>query len=229
MDWKLRLNSDGSGAAEFKFINESLPTEDFKSAIERENKWIAKLYRMGAKAETGKEGGRDYVLYRVAFRDVSDLSDDDLIFSFVQNDRNCEFSLSPTEKARKNAWQALPIPFRLSVAMPGRIIDAGSGRRNGNVVTFDTSLADLLAGKTTVYVRSEMPIFLSRELGIILGILLFLLVGVIGALVLSRARRRKAAPLQVAPGPTRFCSYCGATVSLSARFCGHCGRPLEVA
>lgn len=235
-DWKLRLNSDGSGTAEIKFINESLPTENFKSDLEHGNRWIAKLYRMGAKAETGKEGGRDYVLYRVAFRDVSELSDDDLIFSFVQNDRNCEFTLSPTVKARENAWQALPIHFRLSVAMPGRIIDAGSGKRNGDVVTFDTSLADLLAGKTTVRVRSEMPIFLfpsknigSRELGIILGILLFLLVGVIGTLMLFKARRRKAAPLQVAPGPTRFCSYCGATVSLSARFCGHCGRPLEVA
>lgn len=226
VDWKLHLNSDGSGTAEFKFINESLPTRDFKRDFERRNEWIAKLYRMGAKAETGKEQGRDYVLYRVAFRDVSELSDDTLVFSFVQNDRNCEFSLTPGEKARASKLEEV-IRFRLSVTMPGRIIDAGSGQRKGNVVTFDTSLADLLRGETTVYVRSEMPIFLSREWGIILGILLFLLVGVIGALMLFKARRRKAALLQVASGPTRFCSYCGATASLSASFCGHCGRPLE--
>jgi hypothetical protein len=234
VDWMLHLKPDGSGTAELKFINESLPTTNFKGDLEAGNDMSTKLYRMGAKSETGKEQGRDYVLYRVAFSNVSEMSDDDLMFAFAQREGGCEFSVTPTEKARRQAWQAPPITFRLAVAMPGRIIEAGSGQINGDLVTFDTRLSEVLAGRAMLQARSEMPIltFSSKNIGVpqvaaILGVALLLVVGAFGFRKLFGTRKGVVVASNPSPGASRFCLYCGGAVSPGASFCGHCGSQLS--
>lgn len=211
IDWQLNMEPDGSGTAVIKFTNESLPTFNFKADLERGSQWIAKLYEMGATSETGKEGGRDYVLYRVAFSDLSQLSDEDLGFSFTRNNGTCEFRATPTAKARRQAWGAMPIPFRLSVAMPGRVIDSSAGQVSGNVVSWNTTLTELLSGRVPIYARSKTPRFVFprmnvglREWVMMLGIALFLVVGAIATHKLVRSRRRMMSSSPAERGVRRF-------------------------
>jgi hypothetical protein len=230
IDWKLRFNSDGSGVAELKFINPSMPTFNFKRDLEAGSQWIAKLYKMGGTSVTGQEQGRDYVLYRVPFSNVSDLSEEDLAFTFTKYGDTCEFRLEPKKQA---ARQALPVRFSLSVAMPGEVKEA-AGAINGNLVTWHTTLGELLTGSTTLYARSELPTLVSGIKSIGRGwidhpgILLvggILLAGLLAAIrIRSRSMSRKKAATPSAS--SRFCGYCGGAVGLSARFCGHCGKQL---
>ncbi|MEO0248774.1 MAG: zinc ribbon domain-containing protein [candidate division WOR-3 bacterium] len=238
VDWKLHFNPDGSGVAELKFINQSVPTFNFKRDLEGGSQWIAKLYKMGGTSVTGQEQGREHVLYRVPFSSVSDLSDEDLAFSFTKYGDTCEFRLEPKRQAQNQAaGQALPISFSLSVALPGEIKEATGGAINGNLVTWNTTLAELLTGSTKLYARSELPTALSRMKGMkpvginLLKILILggiVLAGLLAAIrIRSRTKSRKQAAI---PGsPSRFCGHCGGSVGLTARFCGNCGKQLNQA
>jgi hypothetical protein len=246
-DWKINLNRDGSGTAELKFINDSLPTTNFKRDFEKRNNWIKKLYTMGARSETGSEAGREFILYRVSFKNLSDLSDSDLRFAYaeVDNGKNYEFSLTPKPLDPLTP----PMRFHMEVKMPGKIVDSNATNTIEDEVAVWDGTLNAFSREGPLYAKSEASLLsaiLPANLGMNeilagVGVALLILLGI--GVWLVQSRRQSARPPAPAvqaqwPGPQppaahveqaviqRRCPQCNEQASPTARFCKNCGTPL---
>ncbi len=184
LDWKITLSQDGSGVAELKFINISLPTTNFKADLERASDWIQKLYRIGATSEVGTESGREYVLYHVNFEHISDLNGDNLRFAYkvIDNGGSYEFSLTPIVRNPLTPR----IGFHLEVKMPGEITVSNASTIVDNVAIWDGTLNEF-SRRGALYARSKVPILSSFTM---IGLGIFLLVTFMAGTWMLVAKRR---------------------------------------
>jgi hypothetical protein len=127
--------------------------------------------------------------------------------------------------------------MKVSVTMPGRILEASAGRFQGNRVDWEPR-----AGfPQSLMVRSEVSA-LALDLGPLLGLAVLAAMALGGFLLwrrhtqaaayapvypVSRAAGRGDAPAPAASPPVRFCRRCGAPREPHAAFCSDCGSPFD--
>ncbi len=163
--------------------------------------------------------GNEVLSALVPFDDVSALSSNEMQAGFRKDpgDGRCAFSVA--------GIMAVPIPVRVDIVMPGKILKTNADSVSGNTARFENLLRP-----EGLYVESEArePWFGLGPAGLTAAAAVLLLA--IAGLVVARRKlfRQAAAPAATRVPPAApleyvYCGRCGARNKSSARFCKRCG------
>jgi hypothetical protein len=217
---KTRLNSDGSGTQYWKFITTALLASDLKKQIESDSFFS----KHGKLKDEFKEG--DYILTtEVPFDSVDQLkaSGRDVQFSktgFLRS--TCAYKEvwnrtleDPNSIFTKRAQSIVPVTIKVSVVMPGKILDSNADTIDGSTALWNVSLQDFGQGKTLV-VRS-------RSWNIATMIALIMLVTTVAGLSVFFFHPVGKKIL----GDRFLCPECKSVVPGGSSFCNRCGASLK--
>jgi hypothetical protein len=215
-----KIKEDGSGTQVWKFIGSALLASDIKKQVER-NRFFGKSITR----DQYKEG--DYILESTLnFRDISELRnvDRDVHFStqgwLMKTHTYTEVWKRSGEAAgllAQHAGGLVPVTLRISVELPGTIIESNADSKEGSVARWSMPVSDLVASKMlTAKSRSwNWPLLIGG------GTILF---GAFGALFFFVYSAIQKSHLPVSPPVV--CKACGAKVSGGSTFCNFCGNKM---
>lgn len=217
---KTRIDSDGSGTQYWKFVTTALLAGDLKKQIESDSFFS----KHGKLKDEFKEG--EYILtMEVPFDKVEELkaSGRDVQFTSTGFFRStCTYKeiwnqnlRDPNSVLTKRAESIVPVSMKVSVVMPGKIIDSNAENVDGASANWNLSLQDFTQPKT-LFVTS-------RNWNVATLIALLMLVSTAVAfsfLFLNPAGRRIL-------GKKPLCPACQSAVPSGSSFCNHCGAALK--
>ena len=216
-----KIKEDGSGTQVWRFIGSALLASDIKKQVERNRffgKWVTR--------DQYKEG--DYILESTLnFHDISELrnADRDVRLStegrLVKTHTYTEVWKRSGEASgflAQHAGGLVPVTLKISVELPGTIIESNADSKEGSVARWSMPVSDL--------VSSKMLIAKSRSWNwpfmIAAGTILLVAFGALLFLVNSATQK---AHLPVSPSVV--CAACGAKVPGGSTFCNFCGNKMN--
>lgn len=212
---------DGSGSQSWKFTTTALLANQIKQQLEKDS-FFRKL--RPKITEEFKEG--DYILGAdIPFKDVTELQNGRHIFRFEKSGifKRTYFYTESWEQAvddrgflTQNAGGLVPITLKVSLELPGKIVDSNAEVVEGSIAKWSLPVTDLFHPKS-LWAKSE-----KWNLLFLAPLVLLSFAGAAAvAFLLTRTLRRKEAAAQVR------CSNCGGGVPGGSAFCNVCGTKLN--
>ncbi|MDA8089860.1 MAG: zinc ribbon domain-containing protein [Desulfobacteraceae bacterium] len=210
---RININRDGSGDARIEF---AVQDEWAGQVVPGLKKDIPKGWRIIGER---KMEGKHVVIFGRAFKNISELNDEESSYSFSSG-RKSVFHKSYYVEVRQRRSSSMLFPYEMRIRLPGRVEDT-----NGIKVSYHEIKWNLQGFRegTRLYARStgiSMPAFLENR-GRVIFLLAVVLIGVVVFLAL------KIAPHKEKPVPGIYCTQCGRENPVSAAFCTNCGERLQ--
>jgi len=221
IDIDTKIQENGSGTQTWRFTGTALLASEIKKQIEN-NPFFGKSITR----DQFKEG--DYILEStIPFRDVSELRNVDRDVRFVS--QGWLLKTHTYTEVWKSSGEAggflaqrvrgiVPVTLRISVELPGTIVESNADSKEGGVARWNIPVADLATSKILIAKsRSFNWVFLVPSA---LGFLC--VISALFFLVYSRARKSRLPAV-----PTVACAACGASVPDGSTFCSFCGNRMN--
>lgn len=213
---KTTIIEDGSGTQNWQITTTALLAGEVRKKIENDpffKKNNAKI------TEEFKEG--DYILKaEIPFQKVGALQEKDHELHLEQKGffkktyaytETWKRDVNPNARLLwKGAGSMVPLTLKISIELPGKIIESNADVVENNVAQWNISVGDIVDSKTLLVQSTQWNRLVLIPLGIVI------LMGA-GTVVLLIARRPRANAL---------CNYCGAVVPGGSTFCKDCGAKL---
>ena len=218
---KTVIYPDGSGSQSWKFTTTALLANQIKQQLDKDS-FFRKL--RPKITEEFKEG--DYILgAEIPFKDVTELQNGRHIFRFEKTGflKRTYFYTESWEQAvddrgvlTQNAGGLVPITMKVSVELPGTIVDSNAEAVEGSIAKWSIPVTDLFHPKS-LWAKSEKWNFF-----LLVPLAMLSLAGAAAvAFLLTRTLRQREAAALVR------CSTCGAAVPGGSAFCNACGTKLN--
>ena len=216
-----KVDEKGSGTQQWKFIGTALLSSEIKKQVQN-NRFFSKS---GIKDQF-KEG--DYILEATLnFKDISELRnvDRDVRFNsegwLVKTHTYVEVwkrSGQATGLLAQHARGLVPVTLKVSVDLPGRIIESNADFKEGSVARWSVPVSDLVTTKTLI-AKSQSWNWPFLSAGLI--VLCFAFAGLAFLIYKSGKKARGGS------SPSVACPACGATVPVGSAFCNFCGNKMD--
>lgn len=217
---KTRIDSDGSGTQYWKFVTTALLAGELKKQIESDSFFS----KHGKFKDEFNEG--DYILtMEVPFDKVEELkaSGRDVKFTstgFLRStfsykeiwNRNLQ---DPSSILTKRAESIVPVTMKISVVMPGKIIDSNAESIDGSTALWNLSLQDIAQPKTLTATSRRWNV------ATMIALLMLISTAVAFSILLMNPTGRQM--LRKRP----LCPSCKSAVPIGSAFCNHCGATLK--
>jgi len=215
------VHPDGSGSQSWKFTTTALLANQIKQQLDKDS-FFRKL--RPKITEEFKEG--DYILgAEIPFKDVTELQNGRHIFRFEKKGifKRTYFYTESWEQAvddkgflSQNAGGLVPVTLKVSLELPGSIVDSNAEAVEGSIAKWSIPVTDLFHPKSLWAKSEKWNLFLLLPLA-----LLSLAGAALVAFFLTRTLRKREVAAQVR------CSHCGAAVPGGSTFCNACGTKLN--
>jgi len=213
---------DGSGSQSWKFTTTALLANQIKQQLEKDS-FFRKL--RPKITEEFKEG--DYILGAdIPFKDVTELQNGRHVFRLEKKGifKRTYFYTESWEQAvddrgflTQSAGGLVPITLKVSLELPGKIVDSNAEVVEGSIAKWSLPVTDLFHPKS-LWAKSE-----KWNLLFLAPLVLLSFAGAAAvAFLLTRTLRRREVAAQVR------CSNCGAGVPGGSAFCNACGIKLNI-
>lgn len=217
---KTRIDSDGSGMQYWKFVTTALLAGELKKQIELDSFFS----KHGKFKDEFKEG--DYILtMEVPFDKVEELKASGRNVEFTSKgflrstfsyketwNRNLQ---DPSSILTKRAESIVPVTMKISVVMPGKIIDSNAENIEGSTAFWNLSLQDITQPKTLTATSKRW------NAGTLIALLMLVSTAVAFSILLMNPAGRQF--LSKRP----LCPSCKSAVPIGSAFCNHCGASLK--
>jgi rRNA maturation endonuclease Nob1 len=215
---RTRIEDDGSGKQNWKFVTTALLASELKKQIASDPFFS----RHGNFKDEFKQG--DYILsMEIPFDKVEELKSPGHEVRFKRTGffkTTCMYSETWKQNVQdkqslltKRAESIVPVTIKVSVLMPGRIVDSNAETVDGSTARWSLSLQDIseqrLLTATSKHWNTAMLISLAMFVSTAVAL---------GLLLLSPAVKRK---------PQLSCPACKRTVPEGSSFCNRCGANLR--
>jgi len=218
---KTTIRPDGSGSQKWQFTTTALLANQIKGQLDQDS-FFSKL--RPKITEEFKEG--DYILgAEIPFKDVTELQNGRHVFRFEKKGffKRTYFYTESWEQAvddrgflSQKAGGVVPITMKVSLELPGKIVDSNAEAVEGSIAKWSIPVADLFHPKS-LWAKSE-----KWNLWLLVPITLLFFAGASAvAFFVTRTLRKREATAQVR------CSHCGAAVPGGSAFCNACGTKLS--
>ena len=216
-----KINENGSGTQVWRFTGTALLASEIKKQVER-NRFFGKSITR----DLYKEG--DYILESTLnFREISELrnADRDVRFTtsgwLLRTHTYTEVWKRSGEAAgllAQHAGGIVPVNLKISVEMPGTIVETNADFKESGVARWTIPVSDLADSKTLI---AKSRTWNWTILIIAGGLLIGLFAGLL-FLTYSIVSKSKSPAL-----PSIRCSACGADVPGGFTFCNFCGNKMN--
>jgi hypothetical protein len=224
---KTTIRPDGSGKQSWQFTSTALLATRVREQIER-NPFFK---RTKAKiTDEFKEG--DYILHAdLEFSEITDLEDNFRSINFEKKGifhttyvytETWKHSFDQGGLIPQQAQGLVPITLKLSVELPGKIVDSNAETVEGSTAQWSMPITDLVQSKTFRVVSQRWNLF------VLLPVLFLGLAGLagLGFFVLTALHKPRSVAVTSASAAAQ-CPSCQSTVPAGSLFCNVCGTRLK--
>jgi hypothetical protein len=214
------VGEQGSGTQRWRFAGTALLSSEIKKQVQNNP-----FFRNAVIKDEFKEG--DYILdATLKFQDISELrnADRDVRFAssgwLVKTHTYTEVWKRTGQASGLLAQHArglVPVTLRISVELPGNIIETNADFREGSIARWSIPVSDLVATKMLV-AKSQ-----SWNWPLLIAGAVLLSVAIVGLALLVYASGKKA---RHRPVQHTDCAACGAKVPQGSAFCNFCGNKI---
>jgi hypothetical protein len=216
-----KVDQKGSGVQRWKFSGSALLSSEMKKQVEN-NRFFSKWTIQ----DQFKEG--DYILEAaLKFKDIGDLRNVDRDVRFESNGwilkthtytEVWKRSGQPSGLLAQHAKGLVPVTLRVSVDLPGRIIQTNADYKEGSVARWSIPVSDLVSARMLL-AKSQ-----SWNWRLLIPGVVGMMVALAGlAFLVFRSGKRSGIP----PAPSIACPTCGAKVAGGSAFCNFCGNRIS--
>lgn len=219
IDIATKIDRDGSGMQTWQFETSALVASQLKEFIQND----PYFQKLPGKIQEQFREGKYELTWEVPFKDIKELEENWHLYHFETRGlfrKRYSYSEvwdvtngSRLKELNKKVGSLVPITVKVSVAVPGNIVDSNADRTEGNVAYWDIPVNELASAKTLTIHSEEW----NRALLLIAGVILFF--ALIGVAVVGLLSMRKP---KVA-GAATVCASCGNVLPSGSTFCNRCG------
>ena len=216
-----KVDEKGSGTQNWKFVGTALLSSEIKKQVQS-NRFFSKSVIQ----DQFKEG--DYILEtNLHFQNIGELrnADRDVRFNshgwLVKTHTYTEVwkrSGQPTGLLAQHARGIVPVTLKVSVDLPGQIIETNADFKEGSVARWSIPVSDLVTTKILV-AKSQ-----SWNWSVLIAAMILLSLALAGLALLVYSSGKKA---RVPSAPSIDCPECGAKVPGGSAFCNFCGNKMR--
>jgi hypothetical protein len=205
-DVDIDLRRDGSGEMRMKILPLESSLNPIISELEADLR-KDKNYKDSDMTKKVEPDGRVSIFTRKKFKRVEEA------------DENCRFTSQKDydEFTMNIPGDLLGIVKKVSIKMPGKIIESNVKNFEGRTLTWDRSLSS--GNRLVIKSKPPEPVGYTT----IIALIVILGIGIVIALVVLKMKQKP----EVVTQEFNFCSECGNKINLNDNFCHNCGQRLR--